>query len=111
MTARQSLSLRSSIAILATMLASAGCGGGDASKEIETLQSWRATIDLAAEARLRGWVTPRYADQLRDEGRKAVSQGDQLTSSDNVTPSERDSLRAAGADLRAALARLDRTGR
>ena len=39
-----------------------------------------------------------------------MSQGDQLTSNDKITPAERDSLRAAGADLRTALARLDRTG-
>ena len=110
MMARHSPSLLLWIAILATTLASAGCGGGDASKEIETLQSWRATIDLAAEARLHGWVTPRYADQLRDKGRRALSQGDELTSSDQVTPAERDSLSIAGAGLRAALARLDRTG-
>ena len=89
----------------------AGCGGTDASKEIETLHSWRATIDLAADARVRGWVTPRYADQLRDEGRKAVSQGDQVTTSGRVAPAERDSLRGAAADLRAALARLEQTGR
>lgn len=89
----------------------AGCAGTDASKEIETLQSWRATIDLAADARVRGWVTPRYARQLRDEGRKAVSRGDQLLSSDEVKPAERDSLSSAGAALRAALARLDRAGR
>lgn len=110
MMARQSSSFLLSAALLGATLASAGCGGGGASKEIETLQSWRATIDLAAEARLRGWVTPRYADQLRDEARKAVSRGDDFTSSDQVTPAERDSLRAAGADLRAALVRLDRTG-
>jgi hypothetical protein len=92
-------------------LALAGCGGADASKEIETLQSWRATIDLAAGARVRGWVTPRYADQLRDEAREEASRADRLTSSGRLTPAERDSLSVAGAGLRASLARLDRSGR
>ncbi len=84
------------------------CGGGGASKQIETLQSWRATIDLAAEARLRGWVTPRYVDQLRDEARKAVKAGEQSVPA--AKPAERDSLVAANAGLRASLARLDRVG-
>ncbi|HET9005012.1 MAG TPA: hypothetical protein VFN39_13495 [Gemmatimonadaceae bacterium] len=56
-------------------------------------------------------MTPRYARQLSDEGRKAVVQGDELTSSDKVTAAERDSLAAAGASLRAALGRLDKSGR
>jgi hypothetical protein len=92
-------------------LALAGCGGADPSKEIETLQSWRATIDLAADARLHGRVTPRYAHQLSDEGRKAAAQGEQVASGGKVTPAERDSLHSAGAELRAALTRLDSTGR
>ena len=92
-------------------MALAGCGGADASKEIETLQSWRATIDLAADARVHGRVTPRYADQLRDEARKEVARGDRLAASDQATAAERDSLSAAGADLHASLARLARIGR
>lgn len=92
-------------------MALAGCGGADATKEIETLRSWRATADLATEARLRGWVTPRYAQQIRDEGRKAASEGDRLASGGQVASTEADSLRAAGAALHQSLARLDRTGR
>ena len=97
--------------MLLAALVVAGCGGADASKEIETLHSWRATIDLTAEARLRGWVTPRYAHQLSDEGRKAVVQGEDPLFSDRSDSAGRDSLAAAGAALRAALGRLDRTGR
>jgi hypothetical protein len=85
-----------------------GCGGTDPSKQIETLQSWRATIDLATEARVKGWVTPRYVKQLRDEARLAVTAGDKAMS--KAKPAERDSLSAAGRDLRVSLARLDRAG-
>jgi hypothetical protein len=60
---------------------------------------------------LNGWVTPRYARQLGDEGRKAASKGEQVGASGEVTPAERDSLRDAAAALRTSLARLDRTGR
>jgi len=84
------------------------CGGADASKQIETLHSWRATIDLAARARVEGWVTPRYVEQLRDGARLAVAAGDQAMS--KASPSERDSLLVAGRELRAALAQLDRAG-
>jgi len=85
-----------------------GCGGGGASKQIETLQSWQATIDLAANAQLRGWVTPRYVDQLRDEAQKAIKKGEQAMSS--AKPAERDSLSSASTQVRAALDRLDRVG-
>lgn len=96
---------------LLAALALAGCGGANASKEIETLHSWRATIDLTAEAQLRGWVTPRYARDLSRQGEKAVSHGDDLLFSDRADPAEVDSLAAAAAALRAALGRLHRTGR
>jgi hypothetical protein len=93
------------ILLAATTIA---CGSGGASKQVETLQSWRATIDLAAGAQLRGWVTPRYVDELRDEAQKAIKKGQQAMSS--AKPAERDSLRSANAQLSAALDRLDRVG-
>ena len=96
------------LAILACAAALA-CGGANASKQIETLHSWRATIDLAARAQVAGWVTPRYVDQLRDGARLAVAAGDQAMS--KAKPAERDSLSTAGRELRASLARLDRVGR
>lgn len=95
-----------SIVLLAVV--TTACGGGGASKQIETLQSWQATIDLADSAQLRGWVTPRYAHQLRDEARKAVKAGEQAMS--KAKPAERDSLAAANRELRASLARLERVG-
>lgn len=86
------------------------CGGGDASKQIETLQSWRATIDLAAEAQLKGWVTPRYASQLRDKARAELATTAHASSDEKTPPAERDSLATARHALEASLARLDRTG-
>ena len=109
MTTRQPPPVLPLSVLLAAALACAGCSGANPSKEIETLRSWRATIDLAVEARLHGWVTPRYTDQLRDEARTAAAAGDQAMAS--ASPSRRDSLLAAGNALRASLDRLDRTGR
>ncbi|MFL5563330.1 MAG: hypothetical protein ACJ79K_17835 [Gemmatimonadaceae bacterium] len=97
--------------LLAMGAALAGCGGGGADKEIETLQSWRATIDLAAEARTRGWVTPRYVRQLRDEAHTELGAAAQLEASDKTSSPARDSLASAARDLERALAALDRTGR
>lgn len=98
------------VALLAAAL-TLGCGGGDASKEIETLQSWRATIDLAAEAQLKGWVTPRYASQLRERAREELSTTARAPGGEKATAAERDSLATARRDLEASLARLERTGR
>jgi hypothetical protein len=96
-------------AVLATV-AMLACGGGDASKEIETLQSWRATIDLAANARLRGWVTSRYVSQLRDEARDALKKSDSDKSSEKASAAQRDSLDTARRDLETSLAKLERLG-
>lgn len=98
---------RSVLLATAAMLA---CGGGDPSKEIDTLQSWRATIDLAGNARLHGWVTSRYVTQLRDEARDALTKSDSDKSSEKASPAERDSLATARHDLEASLANLDRLG-
>jgi hypothetical protein len=108
MPARPSPRILVSHAAVAAALLCSACGGTDASKEVETLRSWRATIDLAADARLHGWVTPRYADQLRDAAGKAVTAGDRAMA--GATPAERDTLRDAGRDLRLSLVRLDRVG-
>lgn len=99
----------SHVALVAAALTLA-CGGGGASKEIETLQSWRATIDLAAEAQLKGWVTPRYASQLRDEARDELATTARASSDEKASTAERDSLAIARRALEASLARLERTG-
>lgn len=97
----------SPVALLATGLILA-CGNGGATKEIETLQSWRATADLAAEAQLKGWVTPRYAAQLGDKARAALATAARAPSDAKVSPGERDSLATARRALAASLARLER---
>lgn len=99
----------SGLALLAAAL-TLGCGGGDASKEIETLQSWRATIDLAAEAQLKGWVTSRYASQLRDKARDELATTARASGDQKTTAAEHDSLATARRELEASLARLERTG-
>ena len=99
----------SPVAILAAALTLA-CGGSDASKEIETLQSWRATIDLAARAQLQGWVTPRYADQLRDRAREELKTVASAPPDPKESAAQRDSIATARRDLEVSLARLERTG-
>lgn len=92
------------------MVLTLACGGTDASKEIETLQSWRATIDLTARAQLRGWVTPRYAAQLRDRARDELKTVATASPDPKESASQRDSIASAQRDLEASLTRLERTG-
>jgi len=95
--------------VLLTAASALACSGGDASKDIETLQSWRATIDLAAEAQLHGSVTPRYAAQLRDRAREELATVAKSPDK-KATVAERDSIAAARGALEASLVRLERTG-
>jgi hypothetical protein len=95
------------------ILLSAGllaCGGGSVDKEVETLQSWRRTIDFAGEARLRGWVTPRYVRQLRDEAHAELGTAAKLAASGKASLAGRDSLTVAAAELQHSIAHLDRAG-
>lgn len=86
------------------------CGGGGARKEVESLESWRATIDLTAHAQLRGWVTPRYAHQLRDKARIALDDAAKSASSPNMSPAARDSVTRSSRELEKSVAALERVG-
>jgi hypothetical protein len=87
------------------------CGsGGGAEKEVESLDSWRATIDLTAHAQLRGWVTPRYAHQLRDKARIALADAAKTAASPDMSAAARDSLTVASRALEKSVASLERVG-
>ena len=91
------------------LLAACG-GGGSAKKQVETLDSWRATIDLTSEAQLRGWVTPRYAHQLRDKARVALDQAAQTAASAKMSAAARDSVTRASHALETSVESLERVG-
>ena len=93
----------------ASLVACAG-GGGGAKNEVETLASWRATIDLAAEARMRGWVTPRYVHQLRDKARIALADASKMEKSAKLSAAAQDSVTDASRALVRSLASLDLVG-
>ena len=95
---------------LIALAALAACGGGGAKQQVESLDSWRATIDLATEAQLRGWVTPRYAHQLRDEARTALADAAKSANSSDLSAAARDSVTDAARSLEAAVASLERVG-
>lgn len=97
--------------VVLTSAATLACGGGSATKEIATLHSWRATIDLAAEGQLKGWVTPRYVAQLRDQARIELATTSDASAYPKIPAAQRDSLAAARRDLASSLERLRRIGR
>ena len=87
------------------------CGGnGGAKKEVESLDSWRATIDLTSEAQLRGWVTPRYAHQLRDKARIALSDAAKTAAAPGMSAAARDSVMLASQSLETAVRSLEQVG-
>ena len=98
------------LAGLSALLATLACAGSDPGKEIQTLQSWRATIDLAGEAQLRGWVTPRYVAQLRAEAENEARAAGEALSRNDVPGAQRDSITTARRDLERSLARLAEVG-
>lgn len=92
------------------MFVAAACSGGGASRAIERMHSWQATIELADTARVNGWVTPRYAQQLRDQARQELDAARQAAGSGRASPVQRDSLTAAADSLEMSLATLERAG-
>ena len=97
------------IIALATLVACGG-GGGGAKKEVESLDSWRATIDLTSEAQLRGWVAPRYAHQLRDKARIALSDAAKTAAAPGMSAAARDSVMLASQSLETAVRSLEQVG-
>jgi hypothetical protein len=91
------------------MLAACG-GGGSAKKQVETLDSWRATIDLTSEAQLHGWVTPRYAHQLRDKARVALDQARKSAANAKMSTAARDSVTLASHALEKSVHSLEQVG-
>ena len=98
------------VPLLALALLGACGGGGSAKKEVETLDSWRATLDLASEAQLSGWVTPRYAHQLRDKARIALEQAAKSATAGKMSSAARDSVTLASQALEKSVRSLERVG-
>jgi hypothetical protein len=99
--------------VLAPLIATAtllACGGGGTKKQVESLESWRATIDLTGEAQLRGWVTPRYAHQLRDKARTELATAAKMAAGGKLSSAARDSVTNASRALERSLASLERVG-
>ena len=101
---------RARVPLVALALLAACGGAGSAKKEVETLDSWRATIDLTSEAQLRGWVTPRYAHQLRDKARVALDQAEKSVASPKMSTAARDSVTTAARALATSVQSLGRVG-
>ena len=65
-------------ALLAVALIAGGCGSPPKlDKQLETLSSWTATMQLAREEHGSGAITTTYATQLRDGAKTALQQTEQ----------------------------------
>jgi hypothetical protein len=95
-------------ALLAVALAATACGSPpELDKQLETLSSWTATMQLAREEHGNGAITTTYATQLRDGAQSALQQTEQTIG--QATHSKMDSsYAAAGLDsLRTAIRQLN----
>ena len=97
--------MRTAVLLAATLT---GCGSPpDLDKQLETLSSWTATMQLAREEHGSGAITTTYATQLRDGARSALEETQQTIG--QAAHSKVDSSYAAAAldSLRTAIRRLD----
>jgi len=95
-------------ALVALALTAAACGRPpELDKQLETLSSWTATMQLAREEHGAGAITTTYATQLRDGARSALKEAQQTIGA--AARSEVDSSYAAAAldSLRTAIRQLD----
>ena len=90
----------------------AGCGGGGGvDEQLDTLQSWRETLQLAAALHARDAVTDRALAQLRDGAREAIAQAHQQLAQSAKTAQDSARVRAGADSLAATLAQLDTASR
>jgi hypothetical protein len=95
-------------ALLALGLFAGACGSPpELDKQLETLSSWTATMQLAREEHGTGAITATYANQLRDGARSALEETKQTIG--QATHSRVDSAYAAAAldSLRTAIRQLN----
>lgn len=95
-------------AVLLALPWGAGCGDPPPDKQLDTLRSWTATMELAAADRARGAVGARYAVDLRQRATEALA-GASIEKGAGAPPgTDRSRALAAADSLRRAIAALDR---
>jgi hypothetical protein len=92
---------------LVAMVAAVGCGSPPLDKQLESLASWTATIQLAKEQHGAGAITTTYATELRDQATQALE--DETRTIGESAHTRVDSSYAAAAldSLRGAIRQLD----
>jgi len=89
-------------------LVATGCGSSPPlDKQLETLGSWTATMQLAKERHAAGAITVSYATQLRDRAAEAFQEVSTSISSSAHTGAESAHAAAALDSLRTAIRRLE----
>jgi hypothetical protein len=85
-----------------------GCGSGEElSKQLDTLASWTATVQLAVAEHRAGAITTTYATQLGDDAREALDEARQSLPRAEHDASDARRAGAALDSLEHALGQLD----
>ena len=93
---------------LAALLIGAGCGSPPPlDKQLETLASWTATMQLAKERHGAGAITVTYATQLRDRADEAFQQASTTIGQSARTRTDSAYAAAALDSLRGAIRQLE----
>jgi hypothetical protein len=90
--------------VVATSLSVAACGSApDLAKELDTVRSWTATVELAASERRAGATTLTYTKRLFGNGVDALAQSRRALAEAARSDTERAQARAVTDSLAAAL--------
>jgi hypothetical protein len=93
---------------LVALVVGAGCGSPPPlDKELETLGSWAATMQLAKERHGAGAITSTYATQLRDRADEAFQQASTTIGRSARTRADSANAAAALDSLRRAIRQLE----
>jgi hypothetical protein len=94
--------------LLALSVATTGCGSPpELRKQLETLSSWTATLQLAREERGSGAITTTYATQLRDGARSVLEETTRTIGQAAHTAADSSHAAAALDSLNDAIRQLD----
>jgi hypothetical protein len=96
------------LAMLGAMLVAVGCGSPPPlDKQLETLASWTATLQLAKERHGSGAITITYAAELRDQAAQALDDGTRTIGESAHTHADSSYAAAALDSLRGAIRQLE----
>jgi hypothetical protein len=92
---------------LVVIVAAVGCGSPPLDKQLESLGSWTATLQLAKEQHGAGAITTTYATELRDQATQALEEESRTIGESAHTRIDSSYAAAALDSLRGAIRQLE----